>query len=201
MTSTSVLDALRQQLGPDAIEQISQTLGADPSSTSSAISTALPVLLGGLSQNAAQPPGAAALDRALGDHDGGILDNLGGLLGGGAGGGIGGAILGHIFGSKRGHVEDRVGAASGLNAQQVTQLLAMLAPIVMGVLGRMKRQGGLDAQQLPDVLRQSTQHAQSAAPSGGLNLNDILDSNRDGDITDDVARLGKSVLGGLFGKD
>ncbi|HEX8153931.1 MAG TPA: DUF937 domain-containing protein, partial [Thermoanaerobaculia bacterium] len=85
---TSILDAVRQQLGPDSIQQMSSTLGADPAATSKAISLALPALLGGLSQNAAHPQGAAALDSALEQHDGSILDNLGGLLGGGAAGGI-----------------------------------------------------------------------------------------------------------------
>jgi hypothetical protein len=198
---TSLLESVQQQLGPDSIQRMSSALGADPASTSSAISMALPALLGGLSRNASNPQGAASLDRALNDHDGSILDNLGGLLGGGAGGGIGGAILGHIFGGKRDAVEQGVGRASGLNAQQVSQLLMMLAPIVMGVLGRKKRQEGVDASSLPNVLQTGTRPSSGGdAGGGGFDLNSILDSNDDGQIGDDVARLGKSVLGGLFGK-
>jgi hypothetical protein len=172
---TSILDAVRQQLGPDSIQQMSSTLGADPAATSKAISLALPALLGGLSQNAAHPQGAAALDSALEQHDGSILDNLGGLLGGGAAGGIGGAILGHIFGNKRAPVEQGVGHGSGLDAAQVAQLMAMLAPIVMGILGRMKKEKGIDAKALPNVLNQP-----------GLGADDLL-------------RMGSSALGGLFG--
>ncbi len=174
----TILDAVRQQLGSDTIQQISSTLGADPSTTNDAISLALPALIGGLSQNAAHPQGAAALDNALNAHDGSILDNLGGLLGGG-GGGIGGAILGHIFGNRRGSVEEGVGRASGLDAAQVAQLMAMLAPIVMGVLGKMKQSKGLDANSLPQILQQS--HAQGQQETPGLG--GLLDA-----------------LGGLFGK-
>lgn len=174
---SSVLDAVRQQLGPDTIQQLSGALGADPATTSNAVSLALPALLGGLAHNAAQPEGAAALDNALSQHDGSILDNLGGMLGGGAGGGalsgIGGAILGHILGGRRGSVEEGVGKASGLDAAQVAQLLAMLAPIVMGVLGRMKQTKGLDANRLPEVLNDG---------GGGLG-----------------GGLG-SILGGIFGQ-
>lgn len=154
---SSMFDEIRSQLGPDTIQQLSQAVGADPSSTSTAISAALPALLGQLSQNVAEPQGAAALDNALNAHDGSILDNLGGLLGGGGAnnlGGIGGKILGHILGSKRAPVEQGVGQASGLDAAQVAQLMAMLAPIIMGVLGRMKRQKGIDANALPNVLNQ-----------------------------------------------
>ncbi|MEO8379364.1 MAG: DUF937 domain-containing protein [Acidobacteriota bacterium] len=198
MTTHSILDSIQQQLGPSTIQQMSSALGADPASTSSAISAALPALLGGLSRNASQPEGAASLDQALGAHDGSILDNLGGLLGGG-GGGIGGAILGHIFGRKRDAVEAGVSRSSGLDAAQVAQLLAMLAPIVMGVLGRMKREKGVDASSLPDVLGQASASANAAPAPGGFDLNSILDSNHDGDMTDDLGRIGKSVLGGLFG--
>ena len=175
---TSILDAVRQQLGPDTIQQMSGAIGADPSATANAVNLAIPALLGGLSQNAAQPQGAAALDSALNQHDGSILDNLGGLLGGGGGGGAGAAILGHIFGSRRAPVEQGVGKATGLDAAQVARLMAMLAPIVMGVLGRMKKEKGLDASRLPDVLQQS----------GG-------DNNQ----LDDLLRMGTSVLGGMFG--
>lgn len=80
---TSILDAVRQQLGPNTIQQMSGALGADAAATSDAVSLALPAILTGLSQNASQPQGAAALDTALNAHDGSILDNLGGVLGGG----------------------------------------------------------------------------------------------------------------------
>jgi hypothetical protein len=194
---SSILDAVRQQLGPDAIEQMSRSLGADPGTTSNAVNLALPTLLGGLSRNASQPEGAAALDNALNAHDGSILDNLGGILGGGggAGGGIGGAILGHIFGSKRGPVEQNVGRASGLNAGQVAQLMAMLAPIVMGVLGRMKQSKGLDANRLPEVLNQSREQGEKEVPG----LGGLLDANNDGSVADDLLRMGSSALGGMFG--
>ncbi|HEX8411081.1 MAG TPA: DUF937 domain-containing protein [Thermoanaerobaculia bacterium] len=208
---TSILDEVRQQLGPDKIQQLSGALGADPAATSNAVSLALPALLGGLSQNAAQPQGAAALDNALNAHDGSILDNLGGMLGGGAGGGgglggmfggagggggIGGAILGHIFGGRRSTVEQGVGRASGLDAAQVAQLMAMLAPIVMGVLGRMKQSKGLDANRLPEVLNQAREQGEKETPG----LGGLLDANNDGSVTDDLLRMGSTALGGMFGK-
>jgi hypothetical protein len=199
MADDPIFDTLKQHLTPSTIQQMSSAIGADPEATSKAIGLAIPALLGGLSRNASRPQGAADLDRALNAHDGGILNNLGGLLGGGAaaGGGIGGAILGHILGQRRAPVEQGVGKASGLNSQQVGQLLVMLAPIIMGVLGKMKQQKGLDASRLPDVLQQSTRNIEREAPGAG-GFASILDSNNDGQIADDLARMGSSMLGGLF---
>lgn len=197
--SNSILDDLMQQIGPGTIQQMSRTLGADPAATSNAVSMAIPVIVGGLAKNASNPQGAASLDRALNAHDGSILDNLGGLLGGGetgAMGGMGGKILGHILGARRGPVEQGVGKASGLDAAQVAQLMAMLAPIVMGFLGRMKNQKGLDANQLPDVLAQGRAQGEQTLPG----LSGMLDSNDDGSIADDLARIGTSMFGGMFGR-
>lgn len=196
---TSILESLQAQLGPSTIQQMSQSVGADPQATANAIAAALPALLGGLSHNASNPQGAAALDQALNAHDGSILDNLGGLLGGGAATGIGGAILGHILGAKRGPVEQGVGKASGLNAAQVAQILMMLAPIVMGVLGRAKQQKNLDATRLPDVLQQSAQQVQNQTPDLG-GLAGMFDANHDGSVVDDVMNAGKAMMGGVFGK-
>ncbi|MGZ7030516.1 MAG: DUF937 domain-containing protein, partial [Thermoanaerobaculia bacterium] len=125
-----------------------------------------------------------------------ILDNVGALLGSG---GIGAAILTHILGSRRAPVEQGVGRASGMNAQQVGQLLMMLAPLVMGVLGRMKRQDGIGAERLPEVLGQASLDMTRQSPAAG-DLSRILDSDHDGQIADDVARIGSSILGGLMGQ-
>lgn len=64
-SSTSVLDALAAQLGPDTIQKISSHLGTDAAATSNAVSMAIPILLGGLSKNASTADGAAASQRTM----------------------------------------------------------------------------------------------------------------------------------------
>lgn len=206
----SILEALSQQLGEDRIAQISRQIGADPQATASAIQMALPTVLGGLANNAAQPDGAQSLDRALDrDHDGSLLDDPGALLGamsGATGGGAkatdGAGILGHIFGGRRDVVQQGLGRASGLSGQQMTQLLMILAPIVMSYLGRMKRQQGMDAGGLGGALQQERQQMEERSPGIGGILGDLLGgggADRPG-IADDIARMAPNVLGGLFGK-
>lgn len=76
----SLQDLLGQQQGNEAVDNISHTVGAEPSAVNTAIQYALPAILGGLVNNASSPKGAQSLDNALAnDHDGGILSNLGGL--------------------------------------------------------------------------------------------------------------------------
>jgi hypothetical protein len=193
--STSILNALEAQLGSETIKKMSGQLGTDTAATSNAISMALPILLGGLSKNSASSEGAASLDNALTAHDGGILDNLTALLASGGGA----AILSHILGSRRTAVEDGVGRATGMDAPRVGKLLIMLAPLVMGVLGRMKREQNVNVEKLPEVLGQANlDMARQSAAVGDLSR--ILDGNHDGQIADDIARIGASVLGELLGQ-
>ena len=194
--SPSVLNAVEAQLGPDVIQKMSTQLGTDTAATSNAVSMAVPILLGGLTNNVASSEGVAALDDALTAHDGGVLDDIGALVRAG-GPGAGAAILGHILGSRRTPVEEGLGRATGLNARQIGQLLMMLAPLVMGVLGRMKREQSIDAEKLPEVLGRASLDMARQSPAVG-DLSRILDSNHDGQIADDVARIASSVLGGLL---
>jgi hypothetical protein len=193
----SLEELLGQQQGTQAVDQISQTVNAEPSMVNSAIQMALPALINGLANNAATPQGAESLNNALAEHDGGILDNLGGLgsLAGAIFGGgqpaspqtDAGGILGHILGGSQGQVTQQISNQSGLNMGQVAQILMLLAPIVMGYLGRQKQENNLDAGGLSQILGQQQQQIQQS-PQGGF-LSSLLDSDGDGSVTDDIASM------------
>ena len=108
-TSSSLVDAFLSQLQGAPLDQLSQQLGTDHGQTREAVGAALPLLMGALGRNAAEPQGAqqlwGALQRdhtpaalgALGAGNGSGLDLgglLGSLLGGSAGAGAGGGLDG-----------------------------------------------------------------------------------------------------------
>ncbi len=172
--SESLLQGLAQQFGGDTIGQLSNLLGAPQEQTGNAVAAALPMLLGSMMGAAQQPEGANALFGALNnDHDGSILDALGPLLAGGyasrALGADGGRILGHLLGGNRGQVEQAVSRGAGVEQSLVSKLLPMLAPIVMGYLGKRLRGGGLDAGGLGSMLGAEREQArQQDSGLGGL---------------------------------
>ena len=138
---STILDLIGEQLSPDTIRQMSGAIGAEPRQTATAVETAVPLLLGALQRNASNESGAASLAGALDrDHDGSILDDLAGFLGQGTTAAQG-RSLDHIFGGKRAPVENAVARRSGLDGGQVMKLLAMLAPMVLAVLGKAMRGG------------------------------------------------------------
>jgi hypothetical protein len=190
-----LMEILDNALNIDTIKQISQQLGTDENSTFNAIQAALPMLLGGLANSSASQAGASSLLAALDrDHDGSVLDDLGGFLDDYLSG-RGQGILGHIFGAQEGAVERGVSNASGLDLSKVGPLLMMLAPIVMGALGRARREQGIEASDLPKELVAATQ--QTGGDHGLLGaLSSMFDMNRDGSAVDDIAGMLSRAVGG-----
>ena len=159
--------------------------------TSKALAAAVPLLLAGLARNAAQPAGAQQLHDALTrDHDGSALDNP---SVGASPSPDGDAILGHILGDRRAAAEHGIAGASGLDVSKVGPLLSMLAPLVMGALGRARSQGNLGPGQLSEVL--AREGASLGGSSGVMGMvAGLLDRDHDGSVTDDIG----GMLGNLF---
>ena len=198
--SGSILDLVTQALGSGGTRQMARQLGINEDQANSAIGGAVPVLMGALARNASNERGAGALAGALDrDHDGSILDDLGGFLGGGGAESAGAGVLKHVLGGRQRQVENGIGAASGLDAGQAGALLKMLAPIVMGALGKSKREQNLDAGGLGSILGREQRRMERREPGLGGMLGSLLDQDGDGSAMDDLARIGGSVLGGLFG--
>ena len=71
--------------------------------------------------------------------------------------------------------------------------MATLAPLVLGALGKQKRQNNLDQGGIADILgqvagMQRQRNQQQKSPLGGL-INNFLDKDGDGSIIDDVAGM------------
>jgi len=194
LTTMSLVEQLAGQLSGPALEALAGQLGADQQTTSSAITAALPMIVGAMAKNASTEQGASALAGALErDHDGSILDNLGGFLGS-TDNGAGAAILGHVFGGKQGAVEQGVSQMSGMDSGMVSVLLQNLAPIVMGQLGRQQRQGGMDAGSIAGMLINERQQQSGTGSTAMDMITRMMDQDGDGSMLDDIG----GMLGKLF---
>jgi hypothetical protein len=92
-----------------------------------------------------------------------------------------------------------VSKMSGLDSNKAGNLMATLAPVVMGMLGKAKRQNNLDQGGISDLLGGFAKQQQSSGSPMASLLTGFLDADGDGSIVDDVAgMLGKGLLGGLF---
>ena len=173
-------DTLNELLEGQA-DQIGRRIGADGNQTRTALHAAVPALLAALIDDAGRGDGLKrAIER---DHDGTILDQLSDYLGGtaqlsprttnGAG------ILEHTLGDRQPEVQRALSDKSGLDIGSIGNLLALLAPIVMGMLGKRGGasaggggSGGFSIDDIGDLLNREKDDARTNNPDIG----DILDS-------------------------
>lgn len=180
---------LNGPMGKTIISSVAGKLGMDESQASSAVNAAIPAILSGINKNAQTEEGASSLNKALEKHDGGILDNLMGMLGGntqeleqdGSG------ILGHVFGNNQSNVAQAVSQKSGISMAQVGPLLSILAPIVMGYLGKQKTQNNTSEGGLGDLIGGLLGGSSSSTSSGIMDaITGMLDKDKDGSVVDDI---------------
>lgn len=198
---SALLDMLGGALGGNELGRIGRQLGTDEKTTKSAVGAALPMLLGALSRNASQGDGAKSLLGALTkDHDGSALDNPSAILDD-AQAGPGEGILRHVLGGRRQAAERGIGRAAGMDAGSAGKLLATLAPVVMGALGKAQRKDNLDSQGLSQLLGQESRELEQKEPQAMGFLGAILDTDGDGDVDlGDMAKHGMSALGKFLKK-
>ena len=205
----NLLELLQGQLDDNLVDKLSQQIGgADRQQTAVAAQGIMSSLVTALAKNASSPEGAASLNNALErDHDGGLLNNLGDLFSGGnvpqnqsrAANGAG--ILRHLLGNNQNGMVEMVSKMSGLDNNKTGNLMTMLAPMVMGMLGQQKRQQGLDIGGLAGLLTNSVNTQRQAGNPIMDMASRFLDQDGDGSAIDDIAGMvGKGLLSKLFGR-
>lgn len=212
----SLIDAVMSELDAGHVRAVAQRLAIPEERARGAIEHALPLLVGAMARQSATPDGAQALHGALDAHagldvggllgsvlggsGGGLADVLGGVLGGGATAPAGGMgdVLGQILGARQRQASQGLGQVTGLGTQNAGQLLALLAPIVMAALARLRSQQGLAAGDLGRVLGGDVQRVQQGGGMAGGLLGAVLDRDGDGDVDlSDLMAVGGGLLGGL----
>ena len=197
---SGIMDMITQQLGSSMVQQMAKKIGGDGDGVKRAAAMAVPMIMAALKRNSSSRQGAEALAGALdkGHSDGGILGNLGGLLGGSS---IqnGGKILGHVFGGKQDNMAQQLGRATGIGGKGAGDLMSMLAPMVMGALGKVKSQGNHGVSGLQDLLRGEHKSIQRRQPKQLGMIESLLDGDGDGDVDlSDILKKGSGLLGGFF---
>lgn len=190
-----LFDMLTSQLNGNAIQQLSNQLGADTGRVGTALQAALPMLLGALERQTRSEAGAEALHTSLNrEHDGTLLDNVAGFFSQPPTAGDT-QLVDNLLGERRQAAEQAIGQASGLQGNAVGTLLSNIAPVLMGLLGQQTRSGGLGISALSGLLGQETQQLQSQQPAAMGLVNKFLDADGDGDVDlSDLITQGTGLL-------
>lgn len=192
------LEALLGLLQGQDLGQLAEQVGGNEGQVKSGVMAALPAMLTALSKNTGTEKGAEELNNALETkHDGSILNNLSEYLSNpdlkdGAG------ILNHLFGSQTSNVANAVSQSSGLDSNGSMKMLQMLAPVLMGMLGQQKKQNNLDAEGIGNLTSMLASNFGSEAGASGIMdvVTNLLDSNKDGNVMDDIMGMVGKIFGG-----
>lgn len=206
----NLVDLIQSQLSDQLLEGLSQQSGiGSKEKTKDATMVAAQAIIAALSKNTRKKDGASSLSGALErDHDGSILNDLAGLLLNqgqkqapaddpmarmlnGAG------ILKHVLGEKQNGAVDLISQMAGLDKDKSANILLKMAPLVMGVLGKQKREQSLNPRGLADLLKSSNKTIKKRNPQSDL-LIKLLDQDGDGSIADEATNFGLKFLGNLF---
>lgn len=183
MNLSSLLGAIADN---NSINQMGQQFGLDSNQVSSVLSAAMPALLGAMQKNASTENGAASLAKALGDHAASNL-KASDLT-------DGNKILSHIFGGNLSSVLGGISKSTGTSTNQVSGILASIAPMLLSILGKNQQSSNTGAAGLAGMLGGIL--GGSSANSGLGSILGAAMSDKDGDGKPDI--LGG--LGSLFGK-
>ncbi len=150
--SENLLSSTQSFLTPDFIQKFSGALGQPADKIQNGLRSVIPTFLKGLVDKGSSREGAESLVN-LAARDGvdsttsPNLNDANYLFKGDD------AVKG-IFGSNLNQVTDSLGSSTGMNSSSVMKLMGMIAPMIMGVLGRKIKNDNLNASGLMGFLSQ-----------------------------------------------
>lgn len=166
-------DLITGGIGSSAISAIAKRLNIDESKAKWVVAAAVPLMIAALNYNSKKnAEKEQSLTKALEKHSGGIFDQIGSLLAQGPSD-EDNKIVNHMFGSNTDLVKESIASKTGISSDKIGGALAILAPIVMGYVGKQKQQtstGGIS-----DLLGGIMGAGKSATGGGGI-LGSIIGS-------------------------
>ncbi len=196
----NLIDLITGNAGNQVASQAENKFGINKNQIIALLAVAAPLVISYLRKKSQEDPNEAeALNNALDkDHDGSILDNPAQVE---ARQQEGGSILDHIFGGQKSQVENQLSQNTGISMDKIGPVLAMLAPLIMGYIGKEKQSSGVNSGGgLGDLLGGILGGAQNQAQAEPSNpLNDILGSVLGGGSQQSSGNPLNDILGSVLG--
>ena len=196
----NLIDLITGNAGNQVASQAENKFGISKNQIIALLAVAAPLVISYLRKKSQEDPNEAeALNNALDkDHDGSILDNPAQVESRLQ---EGGSILDHIFGGQKGQVENQLSQNTGISMDKIGPVLAMLAPLIMGYIGKEKQSSGVNSGGgLGDLLGGILGGAQNQAQAEPSNpLNDILGSVLGGGSQQSSGNPLNDILGNVLG--
>jgi hypothetical protein len=167
--AANLVSLVAQFLTPDMISRIASALGLDRNNVQTAITAAVPALLAAFTGAAGRPGGAQNLVDAI-KQQSGLLDGFANMTGAAGPSSLadkGASLLASAIGGQdQSALAGAVSKFAGIGQNKGGSLLAMLTPVVMGIIGRQFASRSLDAGSLTSLLSSQKDQIAQALPGG-----------------------------------
>jgi hypothetical protein len=198
--SIEILPTIMQLISSGGLKELSDKTGLNTTQVTSATAIALPLIIQAMAKKTESEKGAESLAKAVSkDHDGSILENLGSFIQN-SDEKEGQSILKHIIGKDRTDIAETIGNMVGIDKEKSMMILSVLAPIVMGLIGKYMSKEKLTASELAKNLSEEGTNVTNSAPDASSLFNSLIDSNGDGQVADDVVKIGSQLLSAFLKK-
>ena len=132
----NLIDLLTSSTSTNVAQNAENKFGISKNQIIALMAVAAPLVISHLRKKSEDRNEAEALERALDkDHDGTILDDpeqVNNRVN------EGNSILDHIFGNQKNVVENQLSSNTGISMDKIGPVLSMLAPVIMGYIGKEK---------------------------------------------------------------
>ena len=135
------MNSIGALLSGGGVKAISKRTKVPAGDVAKVMSYGIPILVGGMNRNVATAEGEQSLSAALRDHSGDDVSNVGKFL---KGSDLkdGKKIIAHVLAGDQEDVVDQISRASGVTKGKTTSILALIAPLLLSLLGGQQNQGG-----------------------------------------------------------
>lgn len=176
-------------------KSVSQKLNISENKSADVVSMAVPLLIGGLAKNAKNPEEAESITKAVSkDHDGSILNNIASVVLEDSTELDGQKILSHILGNKTTAASKVIEKKTNVDSAQVIKILSLVAPVVLGVIGKKQKDDNLNSTTLSEVLADTARRQVGESSEKSNILTSILDQDSDGNIRNEATNIGLRLL-------
>lgn len=166
----NIVTTIVNMVAPAVIDKLAAALGINPSLARTALSAAVPAVLGALGSKASTDVGARALFDAVSKTDTSVLGDLGTALSGASGekfiqGGLG--TLGSLLGDGAlGGLTGAIAKQTGISGDASSSLVSLAGSLAMGQLAKSVTGEGLNASSLAGLLGSQQGNIAAALPAG-----------------------------------
>lgn len=196
----SLIDLITGSAGNQVAAEAENKFGISKNQVIALLAVSAPLVISYLRKKSQESDQEAeSLNNALDkDHDGSILNDPSQAV---ARQQEGNSILDHVFGGQKSTVENQLSQNTGISMDKIGPILAMLAPIIMGYIGKQKQSNGVTSGGgLGDLLGGILGGAQNQAQAEPSNpLNDILGSVLGGGSSQSSGNPLNDILGSVLG--